>query len=68
MCFRALGADESLFARLDHPDATVVLTKQYRMNRTITRLANDLTYGGALLCGSISVSSATLHIPDPMVS
>lgn len=65
---RSLGADESLFKRLDSMYNTIVLTKQYRMNRTITRLANDLTYEGALECGSVSVSSATLHIPDAIVT
>lgn len=56
---RKLGADESLFARLDSPAATVVLTLQYRMNRTITKLANDLTYKGALKCGNDTIAQAT---------
>lgn len=54
-----MGADESLFARLDSPDATVALTYQYRMNKTITKLANDLTYRGELKCANDTVSNAT---------
>ncbi|XP_055319976.1 DNA replication ATP-dependent helicase/nuclease DNA2 isoform X1 [Sitodiplosis mosellana] len=56
---RKLGADESLFARLDSPQATVALTHQYRMNKTITKLANDLTYHGELKCANDNVSNAT---------
>lgn len=57
--YRKLGADESLFARLDSPDATVALTLQYRMNKTITKLANDLTYRGELKCANDNVANAT---------
>lgn len=60
--FRKLGADESLFARLDTPDATISLTHQYRMNKTITKLANDLTYLGALKCANNDVANATFKI------
>lgn len=56
---RKLGADESLFARLDTPDATVSLTHQYRMNKTIMKLANDLTYHGALKCANDDIANAT---------
>ncbi|XP_036319982.1 LOW QUALITY PROTEIN: DNA replication ATP-dependent helicase/nuclease DNA2 [Rhagoletis pomonella] len=52
---RQLGADESLFERLDTETATSVLTLQYRMNKTITRLANELTYNGTLQCASKQV-------------
>lgn len=54
-----MGADESLFARLDSPEATVALTHQYRMNKTITKLANDLTYKGNLKCANDDVANAT---------
>lgn len=54
-----MGADESLFARLDSAEATVVLTHQYRMNKTIMKLANDLTYHGALKCANDDVANAT---------
>lgn len=63
-----MGAEESLFKRLDSEAATVTLTLQYRMNRTITKLANDVTYKGSLKCGSDAVSSAILNIPKPLVS
>lgn len=59
---RSLGADESLFARLDSQEATVALTMQYRMNRSITKLANDLTYGGALTCADDQVALGTLKL------
>lgn len=60
--FRELGADESLFARLDLPDATAILSLQYRMNRVITKLANDLTYNGALKCANENIATATLKL------
>lgn len=63
-----MGAEESLFSRLDSDAATVTLTLQYRMNKTITKLANEVTYKGALKCGNETVSSATLNIPNPLVS
>lgn len=56
---RKLGADESLFARLDSPNATVALTLQYRMNKIIMKVANDLTYHGALKCANDDVANAT---------
>lgn len=54
-----MGADESLFARLDSAKATVALTHQYRMNKTIMKLANDLTYHNALKCANDDVANAT---------
>uniref|UniRef100_A0A0K8V5L9 DNA replication ATP-dependent helicase/nuclease n=1 Tax=Bactrocera latifrons TaxID=174628 RepID=A0A0K8V5L9_BACLA len=57
-----LGADESLFERLDTKTATAVLTLQYRMNKSITRLANELTYKGALQCASKEVELDTLQV------
>lgn len=57
--FRELGADESLFARLDSPNNTVKLTKQYRMNKSIMHLANKLTYNDTLEAGSTSIENAT---------
>lgn len=59
---RQLGADESLFARLDSPEATVTLTHQYRMNRTVMKLANDLTYHGQLICANDAVANATFKL------
>ncbi|XP_070525897.1 DNA replication ATP-dependent helicase/nuclease DNA2 isoform X3 [Cardiocondyla obscurior] len=55
-----LGADESLFVRLDNDDNTINLSKQYRMNRRIMKLANDLTYRDKLTSGSKQVENATL--------
>uniref|UniRef100_A0A1I8PCE9 DNA replication ATP-dependent helicase/nuclease n=1 Tax=Stomoxys calcitrans TaxID=35570 RepID=A0A1I8PCE9_STOCA len=60
---RKKGADESLFHRLDSQQATSVLTLQYRMNKTITKLANDLTYNGSLLCASNEIKMANMPLP-----
>ncbi|KAL7745348.1 hypothetical protein ACLKA6_015366 [Drosophila palustris] len=62
---RARGADETLFQRLDCEEATAVLTMQYRMNRSITKLANQLTYGQALKCANEQVEIAKLQL-DPL--
>ncbi|XP_017073821.1 DNA replication ATP-dependent helicase/nuclease DNA2 [Drosophila eugracilis] len=59
---RQRGADETLFQRLDCEQATAVLSLQYRMNKTITRLANELTYGGDLKCASDEVSDAKFQV------
>lgn len=56
------GADESLFARLDSPESTMVLGLQYRMNRVITKLANNLTYNGQLKCGNEAVEKASMKV------
>ncbi|KAH8276589.1 hypothetical protein KR044_004632 [Drosophila immigrans] len=61
---RQRGADETLFQRLDCDAATAMLTLQYRMNRSITRLANQLTYGEALQCASEQVATAKLQLPQ----
>jgi DNA replication ATP-dependent helicase Dna2 len=61
---RLLGGILSLFERLDNPDCTFVLGLQYRMNRVITKLANNLTYNGELKCANESVEKATIQIPD----
>lgn len=55
-----LGADESLFVRLDGDNNTVNLTKQYRMNGRIMKLANDAAYRGKLVSGNRQVENATL--------
>ncbi|XP_011145053.1 DNA replication ATP-dependent helicase/nuclease DNA2 isoform X2 [Harpegnathos saltator] len=55
-----LGADESLFVRLDSENNTVNLTKQYRMNRRIMKLANDTAYRGKLMPSNKQVENATL--------
>nr|XP_012226451.1 PREDICTED: DNA replication ATP-dependent helicase/nuclease DNA2 [Linepithema humile] len=55
-----LGADKSLFIRLDSDNNTINLSEQYRMNGRIMRLANDVTYHGKLISGSKKVENATL--------
>jgi DNA replication ATP-dependent helicase Dna2 len=62
---RELGMAMSLFERLAnaHPHAVSRLTDQYRMNKDITTLANELVYHGALRCGSTKVSLRKLAIP-----
>lgn len=62
--FRNAGADESLFKRLDSEEATRVLSLQYRMNKCITKIANDVTYKGKLICANEDVQNATLAIPN----
>lgn len=61
---RQSGGDESLFERLDHPESTFILGLQYRMNRVITKLANNLTYGGELKCANETIEKSSMHIPD----
>ncbi|XP_058065259.1 DNA replication ATP-dependent helicase/nuclease DNA2 [Anopheles bellator] len=61
---RALGGDESLFHRLDQEGAYCTLPSQYRMNRVLTKLANDFTYDGKLICGNDTVANAMLKLPD----
>lgn len=62
---RAMGADESLFERLDSPESTMVLGLQYRMNRVITKLANNLTYQGQLTCANEGIEKATMKVTTP---
>ncbi|XP_077301776.1 DNA replication helicase/nuclease 2 [Arctopsyche grandis] len=59
---RILGLDESLFSRLDGLNSTVSLTLQYRMNETITEVANRLTYNGQLKCANENVSNYTINL------
>uniref|UniRef100_UPI00358FB190 DNA replication ATP-dependent helicase/nuclease DNA2 n=1 Tax=Myxine glutinosa TaxID=7769 RepID=UPI00358FB190 len=61
---KALGMDESLFKRLErHATAVVQLNVQYRMNREIMFLSNELTYEGHLICGSERVANGRLCLP-----
>ncbi|KAF5294448.1 hypothetical protein FQR65_LT01574 [Abscondita terminalis] len=60
----AKGLSESLFERLDNPNATVILRLNYRMNQPITDMANNLTYNGQLLTANDIVANATLDVPD----
>ena len=63
---RSLGMDESLFVRLSRvtPSASVTLKLQYRMCGPVNVLANKLTYGGELECGSQEIEQATLQLPS----
>lgn len=57
-----LGASESLFHRLDSKE-TSTLTSQYRMNKIISKLANEVTYNGIMECGTDLIKMSTLKIP-----
>jgi len=60
------GMDVSLFKKLcdkAHPDATVALTTQYRMNSEIMRVSNSLIYDNTLECGTRGVASRRLQLP-----
>ncbi|CAH1985188.1 unnamed protein product [Acanthoscelides obtectus] len=59
---RSLGMSESLFERLYSKDACSVLNINYRMNKTITNLANEITYDGDLQIGNEMVANATLRL------
>ncbi|CAK9803234.1 DNA replication ATP-dependent helicase/nuclease DNA2 [Anthophora quadrimaculata] len=60
---RKLGADESLFVRLDSKKNTVCLTKQYRMNKNIMYVANKLTYNDMLEAGNTLIENANFVTP-----
>ncbi|GIY98801.1 hypothetical protein CEXT_36551 [Caerostris extrusa] len=49
---REKGMEESLLQRLCTTDNYMELVIQYRMNKEIMRHCNNLTYAGALQCGS----------------
>jgi len=59
------GMGESLFSRLAHahPQALQHLTFQYRMNRDIMSVCNNLIYANQLQCGDDRVADATLSLP-----
>lgn len=63
---KSLGMDESLFVRLSRvtPKASETLKLQYRMCGPVNALANKLTYGGELECGSEVIEQATLQLPS----
>ncbi|XP_028132105.2 DNA replication ATP-dependent helicase/nuclease DNA2 [Diabrotica virgifera virgifera] len=64
---RELGMSESLFERLYATDAATSLNINYRMNKTITALANHLTYNGELQVGNSSIENATISFPNKQV-
>jgi DNA replication ATP-dependent helicase Dna2 len=62
--FRNAGMSESLFERLSSSEGIITLNLNYRMNKTLTDLANTLTYEGQLQTGNEVVANRTLHIPN----
>lgn len=60
------GLDVSLFKMLSdaQPSSVVNLEHQYRMAEDIMLLSNTLIYSGRLKCGTASVASRMLWIPD----
>ncbi|CAI9714834.1 Hypothetical predicted protein [Octopus vulgaris] len=58
---KSLGMDKSLFVELEDKGATVQLNLQYRMNREIMLLSNELIYEGCLQCGNEEVATRTLQ-------
>ena len=59
------GMDVSLFKSLSdaHPEAVVTLHYQYRMNKHIMSLSNQLVYQHKMKCGSETIGNATLSLP-----
>ena len=55
----------SLFKMLSeaHPEAVVNLQHQYRMNKDIMLLSNQLIYDNKLRCGSPEVADRCLNVP-----
>ncbi|ESZ93988.1 hypothetical protein SBOR_5629 [Sclerotinia borealis F-4128] len=60
------GLDISLFKYLSdaHPQSVVYLEHQYRMNADVMALSNTLIYNGRLKCGSDSVATRKIIIPE----
>lgn len=54
----------SLFEHLwqNFPSNRLALTRQWRMNSDIQSIANELFYGGAMMCGSANVASQRLKL------
>lgn len=61
------GLDVSLFKLLceAHPQAVVSLEHQYRMCAEVMSLSNAFIYSGRLKCGTSSVASRRLFVPNP---
>ena len=57
--------DQSLFEKISTIDCErISLREQYRMNQTITDLANCLTYDGQLSCANSTVANAGISLPE----
>ena len=63
---QARGMDISLLKRLveAHPEATICLTAQYRMNDDIMILCNTLIYESRMTCATPATASARLLLPS----
>ncbi|KRY20491.1 DNA replication ATP-dependent helicase/nuclease DNA2, partial [Trichinella patagoniensis] len=61
---RKQGMDISLFSKLEqkYPDAVVTLKLQYRMNREICKLSNQMFYNGELVAANDEVANAFLNV------
>lgn len=64
VCSNGPSMTDSLFRRLIsmHPSACRSLFEQFRMNADICKLANEITYGGRLSCGSPTVAAQCLRL------
>ncbi|KAJ3206193.1 Tripartite DNA replication factor, partial [Clydaea vesicula] len=58
------GLEISLFKLLskEHPESTVFLEHQYRMNKEILALSNEFIYSHRLKCGNIKIEESRLQI------
>ena len=63
---QARGMDISLLKRLveAHPEATICLTAQYRMNDDIMILCNTLIYESRMTCATPAIAFARLLLPS----
>ncbi|KRZ77220.1 DNA replication ATP-dependent helicase/nuclease DNA2, partial [Trichinella papuae] len=61
---RKEGMDISLFSKLEqkYPNAVVTLKRQYRMNREICLLSNQMFYNGELIVANDEVGDAFLNV------
>ncbi|KRX41068.1 DNA replication ATP-dependent helicase/nuclease DNA2 [Trichinella murrelli] len=61
---RKQGMDISLFSKLEqkYPHAVVTLKLQYRMNREICKLSNQMFYNGELVAANDEVANAFLNV------
>lgn len=54
--------EESLFIKLKDTGATQTLKLQYRMNSSLTKLANNVAYDGKLKCATDAVRDSSMTI------
>lgn len=57
---RSMGMGVSLFEWLDCKEGSIELVHQYRMNKEIMNLANQITYQGKLECLSEKTANSTV--------